>query len=73
MLTNRVSFLMNWQGPSESIDTACSSSLVAVHRAVRSIQQGECEAAIAGGVSLMLFPGTMIATSQVGVLSPHIQ
>lgn len=71
MLPNRVSYLMNWHGPSESIDTACSSSLVAVHRAVKSIQSGESELAVAGGVSLMLNPQTMTTISQLGVLSPE--
>ncbi|HIJ54486.1 MAG TPA: SDR family NAD(P)-dependent oxidoreductase, partial [Deltaproteobacteria bacterium] len=70
MLTNRISFLMNWHGPSESIDTACSGSLVAVHRAVKSIQTGECEMAVAGGVSLMLSPASMIGAGSLGVLSP---
>ncbi|MCG6895404.1 MAG: SDR family NAD(P)-dependent oxidoreductase, partial [Desulfobacteraceae bacterium] len=69
MLTNRVSFLMNWHGPSESIDTACSGSLVAVHRAVRSVQSGECEMAVAGGVSLMLSPASTIGAGKLGVLS----
>lgn len=70
MLPNRVSYLMDWHGPSESIDTACSSSLVAVHRAVKSLQSGESELAIAGGVSLMLNPRTLTTISQLGVLSP---
>ncbi|MDQ0059019.1 type I polyketide synthase [Paenibacillus harenae] len=70
MLPNRVSYLMDWHGPSESIDTACSSSLVAVHRAVKSIQSGESELAVAGGVSLMLNPQTLTTISQLGVLSP---
>jgi polyketide synthase PksM len=71
MLANRVSFLLNLRGPSESIDTACSSSLVAIHQAINSIQRGESELAIAGGVSLMLSPTTMISASQLGVLSPE--
>ena len=70
MLANRVSYLFNFHGPSESVDTACSSSLVAVHKAVRSLRLGECSLAIAGGVSLMLIPETTVATGQLGVLSP---
>ncbi|MBF0395140.1 MAG: SDR family NAD(P)-dependent oxidoreductase [Desulfobacterales bacterium] len=70
MIANRVSFIMNWHGPSEVIDTACSSSLVAVHRAIRSVRSGECEMAIAGGVSLLLSPASIIAAGQLGVLSP---
>ncbi len=69
MLANRVSYFFNFQGPSEAIDTACSSSLVAIHRAVQAIRYGECAVAIAGGVSLMLNPDTLIVTSQLGALS----
>ena len=70
MIPNRVSFLFDFTGPSEAIDTACSGSLVAVNRAVRSIQSGESEVAIAGGVSLTLSPTTMIGTSQLNIYSP---
>ncbi|MFJ1268719.1 SDR family NAD(P)-dependent oxidoreductase [Legionella lytica] len=69
MLANRVSYFFNFQGPSEAVDTACSSSLVAIHRAVQAIRYGECELAIAGGVSLMLNPDTLVVTSQLGALS----
>lgn len=70
MVANRVSYLLDLRGPSEAIDTACSSSLIAVHRAVRSIQNGESELAIAGGVSLILSPHNVVGTGQMGVLSP---
>ena len=70
MVANRVSYLLDLRGPSEAIDTACSSSLIAVHRAVKSIQSGESELAIAGGVSLILSPHNMVGTGQMGVLSP---
>ncbi|MDC0681358.1 SDR family NAD(P)-dependent oxidoreductase [Sorangium atrum] len=69
ILTNRVSYLLDLRGPSETVDTACSSSLVAIHRAVQAIQNGECEAALAGGVSLNLSPKAQVVTAQLGVLS----
>ncbi|MDR3478494.1 MAG: beta-ketoacyl synthase N-terminal-like domain-containing protein [Gammaproteobacteria bacterium] len=70
MLANRISYFLNLHGPSEVVDTACSSSLVAVNRAVNALHNGECEVAIAGGVSLMLDPDTFVITSQLGALSP---
>ncbi|WP_267897647.1 alpha/beta fold hydrolase [Actinokineospora spheciospongiae] len=70
VLANRVSYLLDLRGPSETADTACSSSLVAIHRAVRSIQAGECAQAIAGGVNVILSPGLLIAFTKSGMLSP---
>lgn len=70
MIANRVSYMFDFHGPSETIDTACSSSLVAVYRAMKSIQSGECELAIAGGVSLILSPDVYTEVAKLGVLSP---
>ncbi|MEY8355390.1 SDR family NAD(P)-dependent oxidoreductase [Lachnospiraceae bacterium 54-53] len=70
MISNRVSYYFNFRGASETIDTACSSSLVAIHRAVQSIQRGESELAVAGGVSLMLSPETYKTVAHLNVLSP---
>jgi acyl transferase domain-containing protein/tryptophanase/pimeloyl-ACP methyl ester carboxylesterase len=70
VLANRVSYTFNLRGPSEAIDTACSSSLVAVARAARALRSGECDMAIAGGVSITLTPGLFIAFSESGMLSP---
>ncbi|WP_139488194.1 SDR family NAD(P)-dependent oxidoreductase [Brevibacillus dissolubilis] len=70
LISNRVSYLLNLRGPSEVVDTACSSSSVAIHRAVKAIQNGECELAIAGGVSLLLSPHTYQTVGELGVLSP---
>ncbi|WP_238651996.1 SDR family NAD(P)-dependent oxidoreductase [Paenibacillus piscarius] len=73
LLSNRISYLFNFKGPSETIDTACSSSLVALHRAVKSIQHGESSLALAGGVSLMLDPNTYVGAGVMGVFSPEGQ
>ena len=70
MLANRVSYWFDLRGPSQTIDTACSSSLIAVHRAVRALQSGDCELAIAGGVSAILAPATYVLATQLGMLSP---
>lgn len=69
MLSNRVSYMFNFHGPSENVDTACSSSLVAVHRAIQSIRNRESDMAIAGGVSLIISPLSYLATGKLGILS----
>jgi len=69
ILANRVSYLLNLNGPSAPIDTACSSSLIALHRAVESIRTGACDMAIVGGVHAMLTPGGHITFAMAGLMS----
>jgi acyl transferase domain-containing protein len=53
-LSTRVSYKCNLTGPSITVQTACSTSLVAVHMACQSIRSGECDMALAGGVSVRI-------------------
>jgi amino acid adenylation domain-containing protein len=55
-LATRVSYKLNLAGPSLAIQTACSTSLVAVHVACQSLLAGECDLALAGGVSVINGP-----------------
>ena len=61
---NRLSYFFDLRGPSLAVDTACSSSLVSIHLACRSLRQGECELALAGGVNALLSPDLTVAFSQ---------
>jgi len=70
MIAARTSHTLNLKGPSLTIDTACSSSLVAVHLACESLRRGECEMALAGGVSLLLTPTPYLLFARAGALSP---
>ena len=51
-LTTRLSYKLNLRGPSVDVQTACSTSLVAISMACRSLLHYECDAALAGGVSI---------------------
>ncbi|MFF5197684.1 type I polyketide synthase [Streptomyces anthocyanicus] len=66
----RLSYFFDLTGPSLALDTACSSSLAAVHTALRSLRDGECGVALAGGVNLMLTPGLSEALARGGMLGP---
>ena len=51
-LSTRISYKLNLKGPSVNIFTACSTGLVAIAQACASIEQRQCEIAIAGGISV---------------------
>jgi|SRR5690242_1622820 len=71
MMSNRVSYVFDWRGPSMTVDTACSSSLVAVHHAVQSLRLGESRVAVAAGANLILGPEQFIAGSNMKMMSPE--
>ena len=68
--SGRVSFALGLEGPAVSIDTACSSSLVAIHQAVRGLEGGESDIALAGGVNMVLSGMAMELRANAGMLSP---
>jgi phthiocerol/phenolphthiocerol synthesis type-I polyketide synthase C len=69
----RTAYLLGARGPAVVLDTACSSSLVAIHLACQSLRWRESDTALVGGTNLLLSPGTSIACSRWGMLSPEGQ
>jgi len=69
-LTTRTSYKLSLEGPSVAVQTACSTSLVAVHLACRALVDGECDMALAGGVSIRNLDRQGYLYEEGGILSP---
>ncbi|KWE36536.1 type I polyketide synthase [Burkholderia territorii] len=69
MAPGRVAHVLGLNGPAIFVDTTCSSSLVAIHLAAQSLQAGECDLAIAGGVNLILGPEETIGVARLQAMS----
>ncbi|NKY96652.1 type I polyketide synthase [Nocardiopsis alborubida] len=70
ILANRISYLLDLDGPSLAFDTACSSSLTALHYAVRDLRAGAVEVAIVAGTNILTSPVITAGFVEAGVLSP---
>ncbi|MEW2912722.1 beta-ketoacyl synthase N-terminal-like domain-containing protein [Leisingera sp. JC11] len=69
-LSTRVSHVFDLKGPSVNVQTACSTSLVAVHYACKALREGDCDMALAGGVTIELPQGRGYLYKENEILSP---
>src|SRR6185295_12495006 len=69
-LATRVAYKLNLQGPAVVVQTACSTSLAAVHVACQALLAGDCDMALAGGVSVRVPHRTGYLYQEEGIASP---
>jgi acyl transferase domain-containing protein len=69
IVTGRIANRLDLMGPNYIVDAACASSIIALHNAVRELEDGRCDLALAGGVHGALTPPVLTAFSQIGAVS----
>ncbi|KAJ9444505.1 EryA1 [Diplonema papillatum] len=66
---NRISYALDFSGPSVSMDTACSSSLTAMDAALKAIRAGQCHSALVCGANIQLVEAWSDCFAVAGMLS----
>lgn len=69
VISGRIAYTLGLAGPALTVDSSCASALVAFHVAVRALQSGDCDLALAGGVNVLGSPGFFVEFSKQHALS----
>lgn len=69
VISGRIAYTLGLSGPAVTLDSSCASALVAFHVAVRALQTGDCDLALAGGVNVLGSPGFFVEFSKQHALS----
>ncbi|XP_075724817.1 fatty acid synthase-like isoform X2 [Rhipicephalus microplus] len=71
LFANRISYSLDFHGPSLAVDTACSSAMTALHEAVLALRSGRCEAALVAASNVTLEPAASVNFNNLTMLSPE--
>ncbi|HTX98061.1 MAG TPA: polyketide synthase [Mycobacterium sp.] len=69
VISGRIAYTLGLTGPALTVDSSCASALAAFHVAVRSVQNGDCDLALAGGVNVLGSLGFFVEFSKQHALS----
>jgi len=73
VIVGRIANRLDLMGPAYTVDAACASSLVAIRHAVRALESGECDLALAGGSQVWMPVATLNLFCRLGALSRRQQ